>query len=71
MELLNTVTAAAVLGMRPGTLRLWRHKGVGPPFVKIHSALVRYRVQDLEAWVASQVVEPGKPGAKNAQVKGG
>lgn len=37
------------------TLADWRCKRVGPPFVKV-GRLVRYRQEDLDAWLNSRVV---------------
>lgn len=45
--------AAAWLGMSPRTLSDWRIAGTGPRFVKI-GRLVRYRVADLQEWVAAR-----------------
>ncbi|MCB7128410.1 MAG: helix-turn-helix domain-containing protein [Candidatus Brocadiales bacterium] len=56
-SLLKTEAAADFLSMSPGTLRWWRSIGRGPPFVKCGDA-VRYRAEDLEAWVSSRVVKP-------------
>lgn len=36
------------------TLQKWRCQGYGPPHAKIGRA-VRYRRQDVDAWIASQV----------------
>jgi hypothetical protein len=59
--------AAAYLGLRPQTLRLWRSKKKrrGPAYVKLGDgpgARVRYRIADLDAWLAQQVVTPRRPG---------
>lgn len=37
------------------TLQAWRSRGGGPPFVKV-GRLVRYRPQDVEAWIESRRV---------------
>lgn len=37
-NLLSTAEAARLLGLAPYTLRLWRHKGKGPRYVKLGSA---------------------------------
>jgi DNA-binding transcriptional MerR regulator len=39
-----------------GTLRFWRHKGIGPAGFRIGRRVV-YRVTDCEAWVAQQIAE--------------
>jgi excisionase family DNA binding protein len=45
--------AAEHLRGKERTLERWRHTGGGPPFVKVGRA-VRYRLSDLEAWLAQQ-----------------
>jgi predicted DNA-binding transcriptional regulator AlpA len=53
--LLDERGAAAMLGMTPRTLQEWRRVGSGPPYVRISSRCVRYRVADLESWAAERV----------------
>ena len=52
-ELLNTQHAADVLGVRPQTLRLWRSRGTGPTYIRLHGTrgMVLYDVADLQAWL--------------------
>jgi hypothetical protein len=47
------------LGLSPNTLAEWRceRRKNQPPFAKFGKA-VRYRLADLDAWAASQVVKP-------------
>ena len=52
---LNTENeAAAFLAIKPATLRRWRWAGQGPAFCKLGGA-VRYRQQDLEAFLAGSL----------------
>lgn len=54
--LLKDDEAAEILGVKPQTLRDWRHhKRYGLPFVRV-GRLVRYRLADLEKWLESRVV---------------
>lgn len=46
---LTTGDVAERLRCSTHTLRYWRHRGEGPPSVKL-AGLVRYRLADLEAW---------------------
>ncbi len=46
----DTSAAAALLGVRPGTLEVWRYKGVGPRFIKCGSR-VAYRLRDLNDYL--------------------
>ena len=59
--------AAAMLGLSDRTLQLWRQRGEGPPYVRISSRCVRYRVADLEDWAAERVrtstADPGPDAA--------
>lgn len=46
---LNTKQAATFLGLKPGTLEVWRTRGDGPAFLKI-GRVVRYLRDDLKAF---------------------
>jgi hypothetical protein len=48
--LLTEVDAARLLNTSPGTLRNWRSKNEGPPFVKV-GASVRYSPERLRDYV--------------------
>ena len=52
-RLLSTTQAADLLGTTRRTLEDWRHRGAGPVFVKLRSRMVRYRREDLDAFVAA------------------
>jgi len=58
---LDTKEAAQLLGIRPQTLQLWRSTNRHPdlPYIKVGTA-VRYRLSDLEAWMASRTVGGGE-----------
>lgn len=53
-RLLTTKAAAALLGLSPRTLEGLRRRGGGPQFIAISRNVVRYRRDDLDAWVASR-----------------
>lgn len=53
--LFNTKGAAKFLGMSPRSLEGMRVDGSGPPFVKISDRCIRYRLSDIESWLASKV----------------
>ena len=68
-RLLTTRRAAAILGVDPVTLRRWRAQGHGPAFIRLthedaECRAVRYRREDLEAWIAARVTCPAAGGAK-------
>ena len=52
----DNAVAAKYLGVQPGTLTAWRHRGQGPVFIRV-GRLVRYREEDLERWVTERAVE--------------
>jgi len=53
--LLTQRQAAALLCLSERTLERFRVSGVGPKFVRMGKS-VRYRLSDVEAWIASRVV---------------
>lgn len=53
MSLLNTQQAAAYLNLSASTLHKARLTGNGPQFIKLGTA-VRYRQEDLDAWVSQR-----------------
>jgi len=53
LNLLTEGEVAQQLHVSLAALRRWRLKGRGPRFIKV-SALVRYRPEQLEDWLASQ-----------------
>jgi hypothetical protein len=53
--LLDERNAATVLGLNPRTLAAWRHRGCGPPYVKISARCIRYRLVDLAVWADKRV----------------
>ena len=50
---LDTVSAAPLIGVKPATLEVWRCKGIGPRFVK-SGARVVYRLSDINAYLDSR-----------------
>ena len=55
--LMTTEVAAEVLRLAPATLSCWRSNGKGPQFVKCGAA-VRYRGEDITAWIELNTVKP-------------
>jgi excisionase family DNA binding protein len=63
-RLLTRREAAAYLGVRPETLAVWHCTGrYRLPVVKVGRA-VRYRLADLEAWLAARTVRPAEGQAR-------
>ena len=50
----NEVKVAELIGVSVATVRRWRLIGRGPKFLKIGGTLIRYPVEALGAWLASQ-----------------
>lgn len=57
-SLLDTRAAAEYLALSPRTLEKWRSAGTGPTFCRIGGGVrgVRYRRDDLDAFVAARTV---------------
>lgn len=53
--LLDTRQAAELLGLRPSTLEQWRWQGRGPEHVRLSRRAVRYRREDLDAYIAENM----------------
>lgn len=56
-RLLSVKDVADYLGVPRQTLYAWRHKGEGPRCLKVGRYL-RYRRQDLEAWLKQRADQP-------------
>lgn len=52
---LDSEGAAAYLGCSAGTMKTWRSRGEGPRYHVIQNKLVRYHVDDLDAFVRGEV----------------
>lgn len=57
-ELLTDAEVSVLLHNKPATLRHWRARKQGPPFIRINGRRVLYRRTDVDAWIASKVVQP-------------
>lgn len=56
--LLDTIGAAYKLGLQPSTLKLWRHKKIGPKYIKVGRS-IRYSLADLEEYIEEHGVSHG------------
>ena len=54
--------AADLLGVTPRALERWRASGDGPRYVRLSRSTIRYRVEDLDAFVASRLCASTAPG---------
>ena len=56
-ELITPTTAAAMLGVRPATLTVWRCTKRYPlPYIKVGARRVMYRRSDIETFIAAGAV---------------
>jgi predicted DNA-binding transcriptional regulator AlpA len=66
MEIVSTATAAQILGVAPGTLRYWRYMDQGPRSFRV-GRHVKYRREDIEAWISSQIAATARGGGMPGQ----
>jgi hypothetical protein len=55
-QLLTPYIVAAMLDVHPDTLARWRHRGDGPPYLKLGSgrtSAVRYLQEDVDAYLVA------------------
>ncbi len=57
--LLTDPQVTELLGLPVGALRQDRYLGVGLPFVVIGKRRIRYRAEDVAAYIAANTVTPG------------
>ena len=57
-EIDNPAAVAEYLGLPLNTLAQWRYLKKGPSFIK-SGRLVRYRKEDVDAWLAANTVKVG------------
>ncbi len=62
-RLMTTIEAADYLTLSKPTLERWRLTGEGPKFAKMGDA-VRYRQEDLDAFVSESIVKTTAEGMK-------
>ncbi|MFG9948002.1 helix-turn-helix domain-containing protein [Pseudomonas aeruginosa] len=69
-DLLTNEEAAALLGIKPNTLEIWRTKGKGPEFVKLgqtKSAPIRYLRTKIFEFIEAQSFTSTSAYAPNAK----
>jgi predicted site-specific integrase-resolvase len=57
LELWTQAQLAALLNVKPNTLREWRRLGKGPAYIRIQKG-VFYRKADVENWLEDNKVVP-------------
>ena len=62
--------AAAFLSLAPETLRTWRARRTGPPYVKLGGRAVRYPVAGLRQWADGAATTAGSAGAPGGTTRG-
>ncbi len=70
--LLFTAEAGFLLGLSPRTLEALRLRGGGPPFVAVTPKAIRYKRQDIAAWITARrrvsTSDPGQAGDTPAEL---
>ena len=61
MDIVSTADAAQIIGVVPGTLRYWRYMDIGPKSFRV-GRHVKYRREDIGAWLESQLVSTARGG---------
>lgn len=51
LVLLTSEEVSEMLSISPRTLEGWRTSGEGPKYIRIGGRAVRYRLEDIQAWV--------------------
>jgi hypothetical protein len=54
-ELLTEDQVARLTSVKPGTLRVWRSRRVGPPFVRVGPRTPRYPRDALRKWLRERL----------------
>ena len=57
-SLLTNEEGAGFLGVSPDTLAQWRSQRRGPRYIKLEGRIVRYRREDLEAYLKEHTILP-------------
>lgn len=57
-KLLEVKEAAEILNIADATLYAWIHRGVAPPYVRLPSGSVRFRLESVEKWIAAAEQKP-------------
>jgi predicted DNA-binding transcriptional regulator AlpA len=58
-RLLTEIELSKMLNVKPATIRQWRARATGPPYIRINARLIRYDRQVIEAWL--ERVAPAPP----------
>ena len=71
-QLFNTAQVADLLGIQQQTVRLWRHLGKGPRYVRLGGRYGRvlYRVSDVDRWLESRTFSSTSEEAVPASARG-
>ncbi|MCA0379263.1 MAG: helix-turn-helix domain-containing protein [Actinobacteria bacterium] len=65
-RLLRTDQVAAWLSVSKSTLVRWRQSGEGPAVYWLAEGVPRYRVNDIEAWLAAKTTAQHRPPRRGA-----
>jgi predicted DNA-binding transcriptional regulator AlpA len=62
-QLLNDSQVSEIYGLTKPWLRRVRREHRGPRFLRLGNKMIRYRREDIDAYLASHAVETEEPGA--------
>lgn len=66
LKLLSIEQVSEITGISVGTLYHWvSEKRI--PVVRLSARCVRFRLSDIESWVAQKLVTPAGPGGRNRE----
>ncbi len=67
---IDTEEAARLIGVKKNTVEIWRHRGIGPKYVRIGRGRGRvgYLVDDIKEWVEQHRVDPAGTKPANSNV---
>jgi hypothetical protein len=54
-ELIDTPHLASWLGVSTQWLSIGRHKGYGPPFIRVAPLVIRYRIREIRLWLDERI----------------
>lgn len=69
-QLLTPAEAGGVLAMTKGALAQLRYMGTGPSFVRVSGRSIRYRQEDLDAWIRANLHGSTRPDGNHVAPRG-
>ncbi len=67
MRMLTTEQVAELMMTHPNRLKNLRHRGEGPPFLRLGERSIRYPEDKLRAWIEAETASASGGEASNAE----